>query len=385
MPATLIDLLTCPDPADAVHRAVALLDEGKLVVVPTETVYGIAGRLDLPGVIDRLEKFRTSSSGPFTLHVESMDDALSALGTLKPMARKLMRKLWPGPVALTMDVTPEQKSTLLKSTALPESALLAGNTLTMRCPDNVATGAILGMTEGPVGLVRVPGESGDRPDWEKVSALLGDDVALILTMGPTRFAKPSTIVRVNDNDYTVTRPGVFDERIIERQLKSMILFVCSGNTCRSPMAAAVARKLIADKLKVVESDLEAMGILVQSAGTFAMPGVRATPQAVIAAQSLGADLASHRSRALSLELINQADHIFTMGRSHAETVLGISASAQSRVEPMDPSGDVEDPIGGDVSLYTELANSFAKLLEPRLNSFLADIGHAEPPTENMKP
>ena len=114
------------------------------------------------------------------------------------------------------------------------------------------------------------------------------------------------------------------------------------------MAEAITRRILAEKLAVPEPELEKKGISVVSAGSFAMPGARATPQAVEAVRELGADLSHHRSRPLTVELIHQADMIFTMGRSHAMAVAALVPSATEKVATLDPAGDIDDPIGGDV-------------------------------------
>jgi protein-tyrosine-phosphatase len=102
--------------------------------------------------------------------------------------------------------------------------------------------------------------------------------------------------------------------------------------------------------------------------------MKASPPAVEAVAILGGDLNSHRSRTLTPELVNQADVIFTMGQSHAQTVAALSPPATTRVMPLDPDGDVEDPIGGDVSLYLSLARQFEELIPRRLDeTVMADI------------
>ena len=117
---------------------------------------------------------------------------------------------------------------------------------------------------------------------------------------------------------------------------------------------------------MAEPDLEKKGITVISAGSFAMPGTRATPQAVDALAEFGADLTHHRSRPLSVELIHQADVIFTMSRNHAQRRVARPRRRSDKVSTLDPTGDIEDPIGGDTALYQDLAGHLRALIERRL-------------------
>jgi protein-tyrosine phosphatase len=171
---------------------------------------------------------------------------------------------------------------------------------------------------------------------------------------------------MRDDRYEILREGIYDQRIIERLMRTTVLFVCSGNTCRSPMAEALARRIIAQKVGVSQEQLESKGISVYSAGSYALPGAKATPQAVDAVKSLGADLTRHRSRLLSVELIHQADVVFTMSRAHARDVIALVPAAAEKTVTLDPTGDIEDPIGGDASLYQELATQLNQLIEKRL-------------------
>ena len=113
-------------------------------------------------------------------------------------------------------------------------------------------------------------------------------------------------------------------------------------------------------------ELEHKGINVTSAGSYAMPGTRAAPQAVDALKAMGLDLSAHRSRPLTVELIHQADVIYAMSRGHARAVAAMVPAAVDRVSTLDPQHDIEDPIGGDLSLYVEVANQLKILIEQRL-------------------
>jgi L-threonylcarbamoyladenylate synthase len=123
---------------------------------------------------------------------------------------------------------------------------------------------------------------------------------------------------------------------------------------------------VAKLMKVSPEELEKRGITIVSAGSFAMPGARATPQAVEAVGAMGVDLSKHRSRPLTVELIHQADVIFTMSRNHAAAVTALVPSAVDKTMTLDPGGDIDDPIGGDLSLYQHLADQMRELIDKRL-------------------
>jgi protein-tyrosine-phosphatase len=132
------------------------------------------------------------------------------------------------------------------------------------------------------------------------------------------------------------------------------------------MSEAIARKIIAERLKVAPEEIESKGISVISAGSFAMPGTRATPQAVEALREMNIDLSKHRSRPLSVELIHQADAIFTMSHAHAQAVTSLVPAAREKTHTLDPDNDIDDPIGADVGVYQKLAQSLEPLIARRL-------------------
>jgi len=371
MTSPLINIFEAGDYDAAVAQAAdRLRAETGVVVLPTETVYGAASLLTHDKAVQRLKAIRGTAADdkPFTIHLARREQATRYLGEISDTGRRLMQKLWPGPVSLAFDVPAERRAEVAKQTGLIESDLYAADgTITLRCPDHIVFSDVVGRIQEPV-VLTVAGNSPQGPGTA-IAQELADKVDLVLDAGPTRFNKPSTMLRVSDakpGGYELVRAGVYDERIIERLLRTTILFICSGNTCRSPMAEALARAALSKKLNVPAEELEAKGITVISAGAFAMPGSRATPQAVEAVKPLGGDLSKHRSRPLTVELIHQADVIFTMSRGHAQSVLALVPSAADKTMTLDPAGDIDDPIGGDLSLYQNVAGHIRQLVEKRL-------------------
>jgi protein-tyrosine-phosphatase len=148
-----------------------------------------------------------------------------------------------------------------------------------------------------------------------------------------------------------------------------ILFVCTGNTCRSPLAEGIAKRLIAAKLDCPPSDLAKQGWVIRSAGIAAFAGDASSEEAVQAAAELGFDLRSHRSRPVNPELLCEATDIITMTRRHAMLLQARfpEYGPEPRLLCLDGS-DLPDPIGGDLTEY----RACAKIIETHLTNTLAE-------------
>ena len=127
-----------------------------------------------------------------------------------------------------------------------------------------------------------------------------------------------------------------------------ILFVCTGNTCRSPLAAAIMEKI------AVENDLD---VLIESAGLFANVGGTASDEAIEALDKMGIDLTFHQTKPITEELIEKSDIILAMTQAHKELLKPMAGDkVYTLKEYAGENGDISDPYGGDLEEYEETAN-----------------------------
>ena len=355
MTTPMLQALTEENREALLAQALEILDLGGLVCLPTETVYGIGGRSDRPEVETQLRAWKGERGDkPFSLHCADQDQVF-ALGKRSPAAQRLADAFWPGPLTLV----------------LPK--IEGPGSLAFRVVDQDFTRELLRRCEVPL-LLSSANRSSEEPPTDPQAALaaVGDVAELIVDAGPCPLARSSSVVRIDKTgSLEILREGALESQRILARAATLVLFLCSGNTCRSPMAEGLARAHYAQILGVEVDQLLDRGLLVASAGCSTMHGMPASPHAIEAMNELGIDISDHLSRPVEPALLARASRIYCMGRSHLALVHAIvdqnpHPGELDALPPalLDPGAEIPDPFGGSLTIYRETRDHIRQLIPP---------------------
>ncbi len=359
--------------ADAAAAGARALRAGKLVVFPTETVYGVGVDVSSPTAVGALRELKSrTDSQPFSVHIGRPANAARFLSNPAPLFRRLARKLWPGPVTLIVEEPSPHETQAARD--LPPAQLAEiywEGTVGLRCPAHPLCESLLGPDDLYVVATSANLRGAPPPTRaDEALAALAGRVDLILDGGPARLGASSTIIELRGQEWKLQRIGTVDERMVRRAAQSVVLLVCTGNSCRSPMAEYLFRAELARRLNLPEAELERAGYRVASAGTMAYAGSPASSGTLRELARRGLDARNHRSQSLSVELIQQAERIYAMTPDHLAAVAELVPGALAKLALVDGDAPVTDPIGGGPEEYARCGDQLSAAIARRVQEFL---------------
>jgi len=318
------------------RQAAKVLVRGGLVIIPTETVYGIAASMLNKQALERLYEIKNRPKDkPFSVLIDNKDRIEELARNIPIPAYKLADKFWPGPLTL-----------VLKSKD--------GGSVGIRMPDDLIALKIIGLTGAPLACPSANLHGKPAPiDFEDAIKDFKGLVDLAIDAGTTKVGVESSVVDLTVEPINILREGAIKkEAINEVARKKTILFICTGNSCRSVMAQALLVKKLFEKKR---HDVEVL-----SAGMM-IGGFGATDATMEVLKQEGIDVSQHRSRKVTKEMIKKSDIILVMERLHEERILMLAPEAKNRVFLLkefarieDSNLDITDPIGRPFEFYEKV-------------------------------
>ena len=334
----------------SLRRAVRHLKRGRIVIHPTESVYGFGGFLD-DGPLAELERIKGRSGRGFVVLIPSADTVATMLNET---GRVLAETFWPGPLTLVLDDDEGLFHPRARARDGSVAVRVPGHPLALRLLNACGRPLTSSSANAPGGLpARTAGEAA------QAARDRGRDL-FTLDAGPLPGGAASTLVRPRPDGLDLIREGPLGMVQLEDALRAArvrgdvgadrgaalhITFVCTGNTCRSPMAEAIAREIVSTE--------GIRGVTVGSAGTAASPGSPASGGALRTAARAGLDLESHRSVLLTEEVVESSGLVLCMASTHLWRALELGGEARARLlsEAAGSQGDIEDPFGRTDEAY----------------------------------
>ncbi|MEO0231381.1 MAG: L-threonylcarbamoyladenylate synthase [candidate division WOR-3 bacterium] len=344
-----------------IEKISEIIKKGGVIVFPTDTVMGIGTYfLNIQGQKKIYHLKKRKLEKPLVIFIRDRNElkkfvAHKKLGILR---EKIIQNFWPGPLTC-----------IFKSKIKGGFLWIAKNgTVGVRIPNHPLILEILEKT-GPLATTSANiSENPPVKSYKKIDPFIKREIGYLIPENSYGFP-PSTVIDLSEYPFKILRKGpvsiaAIEELIlrkvkIDKSISLNILFVCSGNTCRSPMAAGLLRKYLPYYLR--------KNVKIKSRGVNAVPLTPISENAKRVLEEIGIDLSFHKAKNIDVDTLEWADFIYVMERRHFMEISKYGFSEKIRL--ISNEMEIPDPFGGGIDEYRKVL----KLLEKPVKKIIKEI------------
>jgi tRNA threonylcarbamoyl adenosine modification protein (Sua5/YciO/YrdC/YwlC family) len=330
-----------------VDRMVKILKEGGVIIAPTDTVYGLLAKAFTSETFERLDSIKGERRTPYAVAFADISSLEKWYGGFDLRQKRVIHSLLPGPVTLILKA----------NRSVPENFRYHNAGIGVRVSSDELLPLLCKRLEAPIWASSANRSNDKAPiDFGGVSSILCKDVDMTIDSGPTTYRDASTVVDLRSHPYQVLRKGPWLERIERLLMKAAeqpvrVLVLCSGNTCRSPLAATWLQYLLGPASE--------SGVKVSSAGLDVTPNEPVSSYMSEIATKNGFDLTDHLPHQVDLESVRNADLVLFVSALHRERIFKLEPSIADKSGYLgQPIGleTIPDPYDGGDQVYNNVAD-----------------------------
>jgi tRNA threonylcarbamoyl adenosine modification protein (Sua5/YciO/YrdC/YwlC family) len=332
--------------SEKIEEVVRLIQKGGVAAFPTDTVYGLGVDAENRKAVTRLYQAKNrSSTKPLVLFIAEKKKVSYFAQSISLKAKRLIREGWPGPLTLIFKA----------ASFCPPALINEEGKVGIRFPAHPIPQGIIKKGKFPLATTSANISGKKSPlKLQEINRTLKNKIDLLIDGGESPLGKESTVIDVTGFSPRLIREGYLSWEKIKTlwDREEDILLVCTGNTCRSPMAEGLLKRAWDEKNK--------RKIKIHSAGINTISGLKPTEFAIKAMKHQDIDISSHLSVPLTREIVEEADLILVMERRHREKICEICPSAKDKVFLLKEFGlgreeEIIDPTGGSLKSYRKCA------------------------------